>query len=326
MFPLWQAPRPAALARRDAPWFLFAAALLVSFGHAAARERGAAIALAVAIVVSIAVVLKRRRPVRAGSLLLQGATLRRVEDKHEGDIQGELLLSRGELLGISLLADRAPGIALLVLTTPSRVRVLPVSVRNRDELAELASLLPPVRTDARRMGAPSASLRAKDALILLGDLLREFPHAAERLYMRGARGESIALDRTELRIGQSRVQLEEPFDYRTFAFFESTGRVVSAYQGAWIKQVQDTSIPWRDEIAREPYECVFVAAMPGEGERPWPILEPAETAVLLRAPRHAVDSLLFPSLHRKIVSHAGARRPPESRRQPATGKYQGRNA
>lgn len=324
---MWQPPHAAPPARRDLPWFLFASALLVSFGHTAFGKQGAALAAVLAVVASLLVVWQRRKPLRTGQLALEGATLRRVAPRSGShDALGELLVSRGELLGITLLADKAPGIALLALTTPSRVRVLPVLVRSREELSELAALLPPVRTDALRLGAPSAVLRAKDAVHLLEILLREFPHAAERLYMRGAQGESIALDRTELRIGKSRVHLEEPFDYRTFAFFESTGHVVSAYQAAWIKQVHDSSMPWEDDVAPAPHECVFVAAMPGEGERPWPILEPAETAVLLRAPRHAVDSLLFPSLHRKITSHAGAHRPPESRRLATARQAQGRSA
>lgn len=308
---------------------MFGAALLISFGQAVGGSRGAALAAALSVLLVLALVWHRSRPLRAGQLVLSGATLRRLgRDRAAlGETQGELLVSRGELLGISLLADRAPGIVLLALTTPSRVRVLPVSVRTSEELRELAALLPPVRTDALRMGAPGAILRAKDAVRLLRVLLREFPHAAERLFMRGARGESISLDRTELHIEQSRVRLAEPFEYRTFAFFESTGRVVSAYQAAWIKQVHDASMPWQEEVAPEPHECVFVAAMPGEGERPWPILEPAETAVLLRAPRHAVDSLLFPTLHRKLTSTAGAHRAPESRRIPAApGQPHGRSS
>ena len=167
------------------------------------------------------------------------------------------------------------------------------------------------------LAVPAGQLRAKDGLRLVAELAKQFPHAAERLFMRGARGESISLDRTELRIGQSRILLDAPFDFRTFAFFESSGRVVSAYQGAWIKQVHDASMPW-EHGAPEPHECVFVAAMPGEGDRPWPILDPAETAVLLRAPRHAVDSLLFPSLQRAIHASGPARRPPESRRSRVT--------
>lgn len=300
----------------DLPWWVFGSALLVSLGHTVLGRRGALLAATLAVVCSLALVWHRRKPLRAGRLVLKSGTLRRMESgaRERDDEGGELLVSRGELLGISLLADTAPGNALIALTTPSRVRVLTVAVRTREELSELASLLAPVRSEARHTSASGPVLRARDALRLVEALLREFPHAAERLFMRGARGESISLDRTELNIGTSRVRLEEPFDYRAFAFFESTGRVVSAYQGAWIRQVHDASPPWQDDVAPEPHECVFVAAMPGEGERPWPILDPAETALLLRAPRHAVDSLLFPTLHRKITSHAGANRAPESRR------------
>ena len=284
---------------------IFAGALLASFGHAAFGRQGALLAASLTLVVALVRAWQRRRPVRAGELVLHDGTLRR---RAKGDTPGELLVSRGELLGISLLADRAPGTALLALTTPSRVRVLGVAVRTREELSELASLLPPVRSDA--LGAPGALLRPKDAMQLVAALAAEFPHAADRIYMRGARGESISLDRSELRIGASRILLDAPFDFRTFAFFESTGRVVSAYQGAWIKQVHDASMPWDDDVAPESHECVFVAAMPGEGERPWPILDPAETAVLLRAPRHAVDSLLFPSLQRKITGQGSVSRQP----------------
>lgn len=294
MFPLWQSRAPAP--RGDLPWILFAGALLASFGHAALGRRGALLAAALTVVVSLLRLWHQRRPVRTGELVLASGTLRRRADR---GTPGELLVSRGELLGISLLADRAPGTALLVLTTPSRVRVLAVAVRTREELAELAALLPPVRSEA--VGAPVATLRLKDAVRLLSAVMAEFPHAAERMFMRGARGESISLDRSELRIGQSRVLLDAPFDFRTFAFFESTGRVVSAYQGAWIKQVHDASMPWEDDVVPESHECVFVAAMPGAGDRPWPILDPAETALLLRAPRHAVDSLLFPSLQRRLA-------------------------
>lgn len=294
MFPLWQSRAPAP--RTDLPWILFAGALLASFGHAAFGQRGALLALALTVIATLLRTWQQRRPVRAGELVLVHGTLRR---RGAGDQPGELLASRGELLGISLLGDRAPGTALLALTTPSRVRVLAVAVRTREELSELAALVPPVRNEA--LGTPAATLRVRDAARLLAALLEEFPHAADRLYMRGARGESISLDRSELRIGPSRILLDAPFDFRAFAFFESTGRVVSAYQGAWIKQVHDASMPWDDDAAPESHECVFVAAMPGEGDRPWPILDPAETAVLLRAPRHAVDSLLFPSLQRKIT-------------------------
>ncbi len=274
--------------------------MLASFGHAAFGREGALLAAGLAIVVFLLREWQHRRPVRMGELVWVDGTLRR---RAAGESPGELLVSRGELLGISLLTDRAPGSALLALTTPSHVRVLAVGVRSREELSELAALVPPVRSEV--VGAPVATLRLKDATQLLAALVREFPHAAERLFMRGARGESISLDLRELRIGQSRILLDAPFDFRTFAFFESTGRVVSAYQGAWIKQVHDTSMSWEDDMVPESHECVFVAAMPGEGDRPWPILDPAETAPMLRAPRHAVDSLLFPSLQRKI---AGARR------------------
>ena len=295
MFPLWQLRAPAP--RTDLPWFLFAGALLASFGHATTGRRGGLLALALTVVVSLLRTWQQRRPVRAGELVLADGTLRRSATSGH---PGELLASRGELLGLSLLGGRAPGAALLVLTTPSRVRVLAVAVRTREELSELAALVPPVRSEA--LGTAAATLRVKDAARLLSALLHEFPHAADRLFMRGAQGESISLDLRELRIGQSRILLDAPFDFRTFAFFESTGRVVTAYQGAWIKQVHDTSMSWEDDMVPESHECVFVAAMPGEGDRPWPILDPAETAPMLRAPRHAVDSLLFPSLQRKIAS------------------------
>ncbi len=273
-----------------------AGALLASFGHAAFGRQGALLAAALTLVVSLLRVWQRRRPVRAGELVLLDGTLRR----RTGDAgPGELMVSRGELLGISLLANHAPGAALLALTTPSRVRVLGVALRTREQLAELAAGMASVHSEAR--GVPGAVLRARDAIRLVAALVSEFPHAAERLYMRGARGESISLDRSELRIGQRRILLDAPFDFRTFAFFESTGRVISAYQGAWIKQVHDASMPWEADAAHESHECVFVAAMPGDGDRPWPILDPAETAELLRAPRHAVDSLLFPSLQHKLT-------------------------
>ena len=308
VLPLWQSRRPPT--RGELPWIAFGGALCASFGHAAFGRAGALLAFALAAVVAVVRVWQRRRPLRAGELVLASGTLRRHAASSEA---GELLVSRGELLGLTLLADRAPGAALLALTTPSRVRVLSISLRTREELDELTGLLPSVHAEAARLGGPVAALRVRDAIRLVAALLEEFPHAAERLYMRGARGESIALDRAELRIGQSRILLDAPFDVRTFAFFESTGRVVSAYQAAWIKQLHDASMPWEAD-APEPHECVFVAAMPGEGERPWPLLDPAVTAVLLRAPRHAVDSLLFPSLQRRIDGRGRARRSPESRR------------
>ena len=325
---MWQPtpPRRSPLPLGDLPWLAIGSALLVSLGHATFGRRGALLAATIGVVCSLLLLWHRRRPLRAGRLVLNDGTLRRLETGAAEDESGELLVSRGELLGISLLADTAPGTALLVLTTPSRVRVLAVAVRTREELADLAALLPPVRSEARHRPS-SALLRARDAVRLSGELLREFPHAAERLFMRGARGESISLDRTELNIGPSRVRLEEPFDYRAFAFFESTGHVVSAYQGAWIRQVHDGSLPWHDDVGPAPHECVFVAALSGEGERPWPILDPAETAQLLRAPRHAVDSLLFPTLHRKITSTPGALRAPESRRPVApAGQADGRSS
>lgn len=306
-FSLWHT---AARTRLDPLWQIAGAALTVSLGHAVHGASGALIFGVLALLAIVTYQIVMRLPVRAGSLLLRDGTLRRHDQRGNGD----LLVSRGELLGLALLVAPDHDGALLALTTPSRVRVLPIHLRSEDELAPLARLLPPVRSDNH--AAAKAGLRSKDAAALVQALLLEFPHAAERLFMRGARGESITLDRSELHVEGSRILLDRPYEMRAFAFFERSGSVVSAYQAAWIKQVQDLSKPWDPTSVKAAHECVFVAALPGEGERGWPILDTAEAAVLLRAERHAVDALLFPSLHRRIEA-AQPQRVPASRRPPS---------
>lgn len=299
LYPLWR-PRGERVGW-GLLWTVGLAALSSSLGFAVAGTRGALALTIAALALSATFAWRGHRARRAGSLVLHDGTLRR----HDARGTGDLLVSRGELLGLTLLTDTAERSALLVLTTPSRVRILPIDVQGADDLRLLADKLPPVESGGH--GPHRAALLPRDAQALIDALLAEFPHASERLYMRGARGESISVDRHELQVDGGRISLEQPLEVRTFAFFEKAGHLVSAYQAAWVRQQAQGS--WNDELPAAPQEHVFVAALPGDQPRTWPVLEQGESAPLLRAPRHAVDTLLFSSLQRRI---AGARAPQPS--------------
>jgi hypothetical protein len=106
------------------------------------------------------------------------------------------------------------------------------------------------------------ALSTASGLRLLDTVAVRAPGALERMYLTDPRGTEIVLEGHELRLGERKVDLTAPLEWRGFMFHESLGHLTTIYQATWIRQ--------------SAVELVLVAAMPSEIAS-WMVGKPPKT-------------------------------------------------
>jgi hypothetical protein len=159
--------------------------------------------------------------------------IRRIEPGKESK-----LVALREPFGVTVLARYDRSAFVLALTSPAATRFVPVRVERETDLEE-ARLLVEKATTAPESDLPvdeGTSLSAPDANRLLAALAARLPASLDRVYLFDADGNPVVLDRTELRVGSRRIDLESPLEWKPFVFQESGGQVTSLCQATWVRQ------------------------------------------------------------------------------------------
>ena len=299
-------PRVASRAARLA-WLAAAvpviASVLVALGPGSIFLRAAgALGLIVAAGVLHQGLARRRRP-PAGWLVIDAQGVRRPG--------ATPLLDWREPFGVTVLANVDRSRLALALTSARATRFLSVRVLDPGDAAEAPSLqdraVTAAESDLRVDDA--AALCAADAERLLAQIARLAPGALDRVFLSDASGEPIVLDRTELRVGPRRIDLQAPLEWRAFVFQELGAHAASACQATWVRQGEGELVlvaPMRADVAslRDAPDARLIQAATGD---PPP-----------RELRRAIDHVFMVPLRRALDRAPRASRGPSSSRRPRT--------
>jgi len=302
-----RAPAPAARAASAVAIILIVAAiaLAVALPLTVWLRAGIAVALVACAAAAHHLLSRRMHPPR-GWLVLDGLVIRRVEPGKESK-----LVSLREPFGITVLARYDRSAFVLALTSPAATRFVPVRVERETDLDE-ARLLVERATTAPESDLPvdeAVSLSAPDANRLLAALATRVPAALDRVYLFDADGSPVVLDRTELRVGSRRIDLEAPLEWRPFVFQEAGAHVASLCQATWVRQGEA--------------EVVLVSSMAGDTRN----TKFAPDARLMQAApgdppprdqRRAIDRLFMLPLRKALDGAPRVSRMPSSPSQPTT--------
>jgi hypothetical protein len=143
-----------------------------------------------------------------------------------------------EPLGATILASADRTRFLLALTTERATRFVSVRVASGEDIARAPTLIERATTtpDSDLRTDDESALTSADAERLLDVLARRAPWSLDRLYLSDADGEALVLDRTELRLGPRRIDLESPLEWRAFLFQEVGAQTASVCQATWVRQ------------------------------------------------------------------------------------------
>jgi len=302
-----RAPAPAAKAATAVAVVLVAAAIALALllPVAVGLRAGIAVAL-VACAAAAHHALSRRMQPPHGWLVIDGHVIRRIEPGKETK-----LATLREPFGVTVLARYDRSAFVLALTSPAATRFVPVRVDRETDLEE-ARLLVERATTAPESDLPvdeAVSLSAPDANRLLAALSARVPASLERVYLFDAEGNPVVLDRTELRVGSRRIDLDAPLEWRPFVFQESGGHVTSLCQATWVRQGEA--------------EVVLVSSMTADTRN----TKFAPDARLMQATvgdppprdqRRAIDRLFMLPLRRALDGAPRVSRMPSSPSQPTT--------
>jgi len=189
-----------------------------------------------------------RRDGVAGWLVVDGRGVHRVE-RHRSVTLAEF----GEPLGVTVFASVDRATLRLALTTPRAARYVTARVRDAADAAAAHVLIERATTvaDEDLRGGSPTWLAAGAAERLVDELAQRVPGVLDRLYLSGAGGEPIVLDRGQLRVGAKLFDLTAPIEWRPFLFQELGAYAVSVCQATWVRQAD--------------VEVVFVASVASEG-------------------------------------------------------------
>jgi len=188
-----------------------------------------------------------RRPPH-GWLVVDAEGVRRVDDASQAT-----LADFSEPFGVTLFADVARSNFLFAFTSARATRYLSARVQGADDAALAGALgQRAVTADASDLRASDESaLSAASAARLLAEISRRAPAALDRFYLSDATGDSVVLDRAELRVGSRRIDLSAPLEWRASVFQERGVSATSVSQATWVRQAD--------------VEIVLVASVPPEG-------------------------------------------------------------
>ena len=141
----------------------------------------------------------------------------------------------------------------MAVTSPRATRYLSARVRDAEDAAAAPTVLECATTAAASdlREEDDLALSAADAEQFIAALTRLAPAALDRIYLSDVGGEAVVLDCLELRVGDRRIDLAEPLEWRTSLFQERGPHAATVCQATWVRQAGE--------------EIVFVAPMPADG-------------------------------------------------------------
>jgi hypothetical protein len=267
---------------------------------------------------------RRRRP-PSRWLVLDPSGLYRLER----DV-ASMLVDFREPFGLTVFASADRATFWIALTSASATRYLPARIRDAEDAASAPTIIARALTsaDGDLRGGDEPALMASDAEKLVLEVSRRAPHALDRAFLSAPCGESVVLDRSELRVGPWRIDLRAPLEWRASMFQEVGARSASLYQATWVRQgevevVLVAPAPSDGPTAREPAAVVCAA-----GEGPLVRRSLARDLRLMRAPagqppprelRRAIDRPFMLPLRRALDGAPRPIRAPRSASRPTAG-------
>jgi hypothetical protein len=179
---------------------------------------------------------RKRRPPKAWLVVDDRGVHRR--DERDGAAPAVTLAEWREPLGATILASADRSRFLIALTTERATRFVSVRGATVEDVARTPTLIDRATTtpDSDLRTDDESALTTADAERLLGALVQRAPLSLDRLYLSDAGGEPLVLDRTELRVGLRRIDLESPLEWRAFLFQEVGAQAASVCQATWVRQ------------------------------------------------------------------------------------------
>jgi hypothetical protein len=179
---------------------------------------------------------RRRRPPKAWLVVDDRGVHRR--DERDGAAPPVTLAEWREPIGATILASADRMRFLIALTTERATRFVSVRGATGEDVARAPTLIERATTtpDSDLRTDDESSLTTADAERLLRTLAERAPLSLDRLYLSDAGGEPLVLDRTELRVGLRRIDLDAPLEWRAFLFQEVGAQAASVCQSTWVRQ------------------------------------------------------------------------------------------
>jgi hypothetical protein len=176
--------------------------------------------------------LRMRRPAH-GWLVVDDRGVRRVARAREA-----LVVDWHQPFGATVLASADRARLLIAFTMPHAAKHVAVRVNDAEDAAAAPTLIARATTaaDSDLQVGDEALLSAADAERLLAEITRRAPSALDRAYLSDASGEPVVLEPAELRVGNRRIDLCAPLEWRALVFFESSVHATSVFQATWVRQ------------------------------------------------------------------------------------------
>jgi len=266
--------------------------------------------------------LAKRRPPPKGWLVVDDRGAHRLERGRTTE-----LVDWSQPFGVTVLTSPDRATLLLALTRPGQTRYLGAIARLPEDAAAAPGLFERAATAADadvRMG-DQWSLSAADAERFVAELARRAPGALDRVYLSDASGQAIVLDRAELRVGDLRVDLGAPLEWRASYFQELGAHAASICQATWVRQgdvefafvAPAVSGGWLADgspVARAAVQGAARVAL----ARDLALLRATASDPPARELRHAIDRVFVVPLRRALDRAPRLPRvsPPPSRRMP----------
>lgn len=191
----------------------------------------------------------RARSATLGEVVIEGEHIKRRNRRETTE-----LAAFDAPFGLAVFADPRRTRAILAFTTPTTVRYLTARLGHRESIEADKSLrqraAAVAESDALGAQLDLATLSAKDAESLIAVVAARQADAVGRIFVTGATGETVVLDRTALRVGSKVFDLAEPLEWKAFMFHETVGSMAMLYHATWVRQ--------------ELSEVVLVSSMPPE--------------------------------------------------------------
>ncbi|HEY2516407.1 MAG TPA: hypothetical protein VGI39_36305 [Polyangiaceae bacterium] len=183
--------------------------------------RVTALLLALAGVVLAVSIRPARRRAPAGWIVVDSGGVSR-----ERGGSAVRLLAWEERYGVVVLSNESRTRGLLAITTPQQTRYVAVRVAGDEDSQPAAELFAraPVLVDADVVAATvdgEGALTAVDAVQIVRTIRARDAAAVGRILLSDPRGDSVALDGTELHAGGRVIDLAAPLEWRSFVFVES---------------------------------------------------------------------------------------------------------
>ncbi len=213
-------------------------------------QRIALCVLAVAGLIRVAIALRARAAMPVlGEVVVDDQRIDRRSRRGSTE-----LAAFGEPFGLAVFADPRRTRAILAFTTPTSARYLTARLGDREQgdadRALIRRAAAVAESDALGAQLDNATLSSVDAESLVALVHERSPEAIGRIFVSGASGEAVVLERGSLRVGAKVFDLAAALEWKAFMFHETVGAMAMLYHATWVRQ--DLS------------EVVLVSPMPPE--------------------------------------------------------------